>query len=93
MTPAQFYGQAGPLVEQLLTMARDWRDAEPANPDAVKAYGEFMWLAIRTDLRRIRMAQGAHAVRSNTAALPVGSAHPGPPSTCTPTRLSGAPTP
>lgn len=52
-----FYTAACPLVERLLAMARRWRDNEPSNPEAIRAHSEFVWLAIRCDLRLARSRQ------------------------------------
>jgi hypothetical protein len=48
-----FYERCRPLVEQLATMAREWRDvaSEEATSAAIEAHGEFFWLAARLDLR------------------------------------------
>jgi hypothetical protein len=37
---------------------RDWRDAAPADPEAVRAHSECTWWAIRVDLRLARCRQG-----------------------------------
>jgi hypothetical protein len=57
-TAIDFYERALPAIEQLVTMARAWRDRAPADPEAVRAHSECTWLAIRVDLRLARCRQG-----------------------------------
>jgi hypothetical protein len=55
-----FYERARPLVEQLRTMAMAWREtASPEEmPAALEAHSEFMWLALRVELRLSRSRRG-----------------------------------
>lgn len=56
MNAATFYEQAQPLAEQLLTMARTWREQAPTDPEAIRAHSDALWLSIRMALR-LRHAQ------------------------------------
>jgi hypothetical protein len=65
MTAAEFYAVALPRIEALCALARTWRDAAPADPEAIAAHSEMTWLALRCDLRlnRHRVPASAGAPR------------------------------